>query len=192
MERSKEAIMKNKIVELYQQGFSTRQIENFVPIKKTRINSILLESGITMKSKGNSYKMRRYDLNESYFEMIDTEDKAYWLGFILADGHVSDECLTIGLAEKDIKPLKKFLTCIKSDSPIKFYKSTLSVKINLYSLTLVQSLRKLGLERNKSKTAIFPDIHFWYIISTSQYNTPQPSWDKLKPITTTSCPEMTR
>ncbi len=29
-----------------------------------------------------------YDLNENYFENIDTEQKAYFLGFIFADGNI--------------------------------------------------------------------------------------------------------
>ena len=29
---------------------------------------------------------KRYEYNHDYFECIDSEDKAYWLGFIWADG----------------------------------------------------------------------------------------------------------
>lgn len=32
--------------------------------------------------------MTKYNLNKDYFNSIDTEHKAYWLGYILADGHV--------------------------------------------------------------------------------------------------------
>ena len=32
--------------------------------------------------------MRKKNYNEDYFEQIDTEDKAYFLGFIYADGSV--------------------------------------------------------------------------------------------------------
>lgn len=31
---------------------------------------------------------RKHFFNESYFEVIDTEDKAYWLGFLYADGNI--------------------------------------------------------------------------------------------------------
>ena len=39
----------------------------------------------------NSRKKNRYTVNESYFEKIDTERKAYWLGYLYADGFVGDE-----------------------------------------------------------------------------------------------------
>ena len=32
--------------------------------------------------------MRKWKVNENYFEKIDSDDKAYWLGFMCADGNV--------------------------------------------------------------------------------------------------------
>lgn len=44
------------------------------------------------KARGiDSHKKNRYTLNESYFENIDSERKAYWLGYLFADGFVGDE-----------------------------------------------------------------------------------------------------
>lgn len=34
--------------------------------------------------------MKKYNYNENYFESIDTEKKAYILGFFYADGYNSD------------------------------------------------------------------------------------------------------
>lgn len=53
------------------------------------------------------------DLNKRVFESIDTEEKAYWLGFLLTDGYVYDsnrqKQVNLCLAEKDINHLYKFL-----------------------------------------------------------------------------------
>ena len=59
----------------------------------------------------------KYTCNESYFETIDTEDKAYWLGFIYADGnvHSKETRLRIMLHTRDAEHLFSFLNCIDSN-----------------------------------------------------------------------------
>lgn len=44
------------------------------------------------------------------FEKIDNEEKAYWLGFLYADGNVSlkEDKIELSLAEKDLNHIKKF------------------------------------------------------------------------------------
>lgn len=150
--------MKDEIKKLYESGLSIRKIEEFCNVKRSRINSILNELGVKMKTKGNSYKIRKYSLNETYFNKIDNEEKAYWLGFIIADGHISDDGLIITLAEKDINQLKKILLVLESDSPIKFNKKTKSVTVSLYSKLMVIDFRNLGLLKDKTNNVMFPII----------------------------------
>lgn len=61
--------------------------------------------------------MRKHFYNEDYFKVIDSEDKAYWLGFISADGSVSKDAyhIRISLSSIDIKHLEKFLICINAN-----------------------------------------------------------------------------
>ena len=65
--------------------------------------------------------IRKHFFNENYFESIDTEDKAYWLGFIAADGCVTKSSrynsyrLRINLTSSDEDHLEKFLDCIESN-----------------------------------------------------------------------------
>lgn len=57
---------------------------------------------------------RKYNFNEDYFKTIDTPNKAYWLGFIMADGCIGstgrksrNDRLIITLKYADIKHLDK-------------------------------------------------------------------------------------
>lgn len=64
-----------------------------------------------------------YSVNDDYFSEIDTEEKAYWLGFIYADGYVTGSKLGITIANLDRMHLEKFKKCIGSDYKIKSYVS---------------------------------------------------------------------
>lgn len=61
-----------------------------------------------------------YTCDYSFFRQIDTEAKAYWLGFITADGNVRGDtyALTIGLKGSDVGHLEKFRTDLNSSHRI--------------------------------------------------------------------------
>jgi len=124
-----------------------------------------------------SQSNRQYTLDEKFFENIDTEQKAYWLGFILADGCISQDSLVIALASRDKRHLKKFLkdiesnykihdrTCVRTfNGKTKEYRES---RIQIGSKKLVQGLLKQGVTPNKSLTAepikVKKDLqrHFW-------------------------------
>lgn len=152
-----------EIIKLYQSGLSIRKIEPLCNVRRTRIGTILKLNNVKTKSCGNPYKIRKYKLNEHYFDNIDTENKAYWLGFIISDGHVSNDGVVIGLCIKDENHLNKFLKDIESDTKIKYDNKTKSCHISIYSYDLVESLRKLKLSKNKSRNAVFPKIRIGLI-----------------------------
>lgn len=71
--------------------------------------------------KGKS--RRKYTVDLTYFETIDSPDKAYFLGFVAADGCVrrpihSPLALAIKVSSKDEEVLVQFLKCLKSDMPV--------------------------------------------------------------------------
>ena len=77
-----------------------------------------------LKSLIGSQGARKHKFNEDYFKVIDTEEKAYWLGFIAADGCVYKDKknnnfrLQINLKGSDTGHLEKFQKCINSDYKI--------------------------------------------------------------------------
>ena len=112
-----------------------------------------------------------YDTDETYFEIIDTEEKAYWLGFLYADGCVSETVrndkirgmvLEIGLAKKDECHLVKFLKAMSSNNPIHDKEVKLNGKlfpcsrVTICSTKICRDLIKLGCTPRKSATLTFP------------------------------------
>lgn len=89
----------------------------------------------TCYRRESNYKLRRKrgvqprkrlqnpNLVENYFETIDTLEKAYWLGFLYADGYVTrnHRGLQIQLATKDEGLLDKFINAIGGNLENKRY-----------------------------------------------------------------------
>lgn len=134
-------------------------------------------SSVQLKcSKMGIKKGSKYFYNKDYFETIDSEEKAYWLGFIAGDGYtvrskVNAE-LGIELNEMDCEHLKRFNKCLEGNVEVGFrqrfdertqntYKMCF---IRFYSIKLVDDLIKLGIIPNKSLFVCFPNIQQQYYI----------------------------
>lgn len=110
------------------------------------------------KRKINRRNRREYVLDEDFFNKIDTEEKAYWLGFITADGSVTKGRLTICLASIDKNHIKKFIKDIKSESfvvdRVDFIKDRKrsTCTSSIHSIKIVNSLNNLGITPNKTFT----------------------------------------
>lgn len=95
---------------------------------------------------------RKYFFNEKYFDSISTPEQAYWLGFITADGCVSDDpnytVLEIALQKRDADHLLKFADCIESTSPLQVSRD--NMRIRAHSKHMVESLKHLGVTPRKS------------------------------------------
>jgi hypothetical protein len=101
--------------------------------------------------------IRKNNFDQSYFDVIDTEDKAYFLGLLFADGNVymKRNRVQITLANEDSYILDKFSQCINSSAKLYLDREIYS-KLILDSKPLCQSLIKLGCIERKSLTLKFP------------------------------------
>lgn len=95
----------------------------------------------------------------SNFEKIDNEEKAYWLGFLYADGSVgsSDNRIELGLAEKDLKHIEKFRAFLKVDNKIQYREKTKSYRIQIKNKKCKSDLIKQGCIPKKSLILNFPN-----------------------------------
>lgn len=130
-----------------------------------------------IKARGIEYKphiIRKHAFNEDFFETIDTEEKAYFLGFIIADGMVSKSTrwgsvkrLVINISAKDIQVLEAFKKAIGAESiDIQVYEPHASTygtepmaKIVVNSSKMCTDLAKYGVVPNKTGKEFLPKIN---------------------------------
>lgn len=114
--------IKQKIIEDYKNNVSLRSLEKKYDVSRRTISIYLEKQGIKL-TKGNHY--RKYFHDEDFFEKIDTEEKAYWLGFMFADGYIlnnennyGQDCFGMALAKDSLDSLEKFKKSLKATNPI--------------------------------------------------------------------------
>lgn len=152
--------IQQQIIQDYQNGKSMRQIEKDYGVSR-QTTSKFLEKQSIKTTKGNHH--RTYYHDEDYFEKIDTEHKAYWLGFIFADGHITNhdkrygqDQFGISQSEEDIDVLYRFKEDIKATNPIHKYNSDkypegkALCRIQLVSQKTVNDLIDKGCYKQKS------------------------------------------
>lgn len=138
-------------------------------INTRKISNIIKENGLEIRGR------RKFFYNENFFEVIDTNLKAYWLGFLFADGCVrnikSGYVLKIKLSNLDENHLFAFLNHIGSNQKElrtetskfkgkngKEYQSTGKVLL-INSKKIVEDLVNLGCGQNKTNSIVFPLIN---------------------------------
>ncbi len=151
-----------QIIDLYNlKGLSSIKIGAIYNVSHTAILDLLQRNG--QKRKSIASYLKKYTENESYFELIDIPEKAYFLGFFFADGCNSkgNSTIVIKIGEKDKYILEKFRDSIKSNGKIAISLSknpkhqNMSI-FRIHSDKISRDLYKLGAGDNKSLTLKFP------------------------------------
>ena len=146
---------KDYFIKLYYENthLTVKQIGDALGLSKRCTMSIFKEYNI------NSKRKNRYTLDENYFEEINTQQKAYILGLIYADGYVGNEKFNnISLTQKEYKLLfevKKeleFTGIIRLGNKGSFENSKPGYVLNFSSKKVANDLRKLGLYPKKYLT----------------------------------------
>lgn len=156
--------MMHNIASLHAEGKSLREIERLTGIPRKRVSYELKQAGVEIKprSKGTT-GIRNYPMWEEAFEMIDTEEKAYWLGFLMADGDVNDRTYSIELSLqiRDIGHIEKMKAFLRTGVPVKerlIAGKHKAGRIQVCSKKLVQDLMRYGCVPRKSLKLEFPEL----------------------------------
>jgi hypothetical protein len=147
-----------EVCRLYTSGISSIKLRNQFKTAPSTIINILKRHNITRRGY-IIYPIK----HENYFDAVDSEHKAYWLGFIAADGCLVDKCrrLDIVLQSSDENHLKVFLDDIGNERPI--YRRTVKNKyessgIAIFSPVLTSGLIAHGITERKSLTLQWPSL----------------------------------
>ena len=131
-------------------------------ISQTTKLNILRKNNAEISPVGT--RNRKYYFNEYYLDEIDSEEKAYFLGFVYADGshNIDRHELRINISKDDDDLLKMFYELFECDKEIKYIHNKQYNKD--YAMFAVQSnhfsdqLLKLGVMANKSFKVTFPSF----------------------------------
>lgn len=148
----------SKVIELFNDGHNMTQIGKMLGYNESSIFALLKKNNIDT----SKYKCK-YSLDESYFEKIDTPNKAYILGWFYSDGNVmpNGKC-RIQIHHSDRAILEQIKNELKYtgeliDIPAR-NTSEPQVLLNVDRKKVADDLIKLGVVPNKSLVIAFPSF----------------------------------
>lgn len=153
---------KDEIIDLYiNQKLSVLKIAD-----KLNISRDCIYDGLkSWKIDRRSFKeMSHFKANYKFFNKIDSEEKAYWLGFMYADGFITSDCIGLALKITDKSHIEKFKIALDSNHSINDYENNSKSKYGntkysrllFKSVELTNDLINLGCVNNKSLILKFP------------------------------------
>lgn len=163
----------NIIAQLVNEGHSVKAAAARIGYSAAGGRAALLR--IVHNAQALSTAHQKYGFDENFFDVINTEARAYWLGFMFADGTIVHHAISLRLASIDKQHLAKFRYALKSKHPIAPYTAHVKGKDYPYHRLLVHSphmataLAAYGCTPNKSKRTVV-DLslvpkklhkHFW-------------------------------
>lgn len=151
------------------EGVSLNSLKKKYHLGYEKVKRILQENNISIQS---SFRLTDKDFYDDIFDNIDTEEKAYWLGFIYADGYISKTegsknhqyLFEVQLAEKDKFHLEKLKTFFNSKKDLIRHnrkvkdKDYISYRLSRQNKHLWESLYNKGVTSRKSLILEFPTI----------------------------------
>lgn len=154
----------NNICKLYLDGYTTEEIANIYNVVDNTIAQILKRNNIKLRKAVRRSIIQNHDI----FNKIDTQEKAYWLGWLITDGSVfkyknerknRSELISLELQEGDkyiVENFAIFLGATKDKVKISSNSSTAYFRFS--SKIMAEDLKQYGVIPNKTGKQILPII----------------------------------
>lgn len=144
------------IITLYNAGKQQWEIAQELNCEQTTISGILRRNGIKTRV---GKKITYTDVNTVFFQKINSEESAYFLGFLYADGNIQIKnnayCVTLKLKSNDQVILEKFRDLMSPSSPVKITNGKYSY-FRINQKEVCEQLISHGCVPNKSLILEFP------------------------------------
>jgi intein/homing endonuclease len=137
------------MIQLYNEGKSLSFIANKYNMCGAKIKKILIDNGIKIRTRAEQNKITNQErgkkVNHTYFDNIDTYQKAWLLGFLAADGSVASDRnrIKIGLSSVDREILEKIQKELNSEREILDYETNQGFQISELSWSSENHKHKL-------------------------------------------------
>ena len=110
----------NEVLEAYNKFGSINKVAKYFQVSWGVAKKACDQVGIVSPPKNQHCSFKEYNL----FEKISTEEEAYWLGLLYADGSIRSDRneISLGLQEKDFELVEKFQSFVGGDNKIQIKK----------------------------------------------------------------------
>lgn len=149
-----------KCINLHKQGLNFTEIGKKLNIKQGTVALNLTKRGYT--SIPQTVLQRKYKINETFFDVIDTEEKAYFLGLLYADGcvYLPRRSVLLTLNWKDKELLEKLNKLIYPNKKLRIVKARGTTEkmysLQIYSKHVSNTVIEKGCIEAKTHTLQFP------------------------------------
>ena len=163
MKKTLTDVEKIDLVTLYVDGTSIKELSKKYERAESSVRDLIKRRGIKLRPL--SEVNRKFEIHEYFFDVIDTDEKAYFLGFLYADGNVktNKNMVVLSLKESDREILERLNKLIHVDKPLFVEKNKRdgnrenTVGIRICNKNITDKLIKHGCHPNKTFTLTFPE-----------------------------------
>lgn len=146
----------------YKNLISIAKIKNKYKTSYERIKRVSIERNI-WNPEGRTFYMKKHckdhlrSVKENPFQDLKDDNVQYWLGMLITDGNITNNCISLSLSTKDFDHIEKYKKFLKSSLKItinkdrRFDNSSMS-KFTFCNFEVVNFLETLGITKRKTFT----------------------------------------
>lgn len=144
----------------YEKKMNTVEIGKIYGVWGSTIGTNMKRLGFELRHVGDDSRPNaKHHIDPEFFDSINTEEKAYVLGFILADGHISKHnTLMFGLKSDDVDVLYKIKSAMGSTHNITLSKNGNAALLSIRCAHIGKRLNELGVYHDKTFSLKILDV----------------------------------